>query len=56
MKTYRPKRATFKFPFRAGGRSQATGGYNAPSKPGGKMPGIKQFTALKPGRPKPKQK
>lgn len=53
MKAYRPKVASpFKFPFRLGGRSQATGSYNAPTKPGGKAPSIKSFTKMKPGRPK----
>ena len=56
MKAYRPPSIAFKFPFRRGGRSQATGSYNAPSKPGGRAPAIKQFTSMKPGRPKPKQK
>lgn len=53
-KAYRPPSFSFKFPFRV--RTLGTGSYNAPGKPGGRAPGIKQFTAMKPGRPKPKQK
>lgn len=58
MKAYRPKVTAFKFPFRkqAGGQSLATGSYNAPARPGGKMPPIKQFTQMKAGRPKPRQR
>lgn len=55
MKRYRPPTGgTFKFPFRIGARSLATGGYNAPTKAGGKLPQIKQFSQMKPGRPKPR--
>jgi hypothetical protein len=50
MKRYRPPGAgtTFKFPFRLGGRSQATGHFNAPpsGRPSKSMPTIKQFTKL----------
>lgn len=57
MKRYRPPgMPTFRFPFRIGGRTLASGSYNQPTKPGGKMPAIKQFSAVKPGRPKPRQK
>jgi hypothetical protein len=57
VKAYRPPQVTFKFPYRAG-KSQAQGSYNAPGvgRPSRKMPSIKQFTAMKPGRPKPKAK
>lgn len=55
MKVYRPPLTSFKFPFRIGGRSLATGSLNAP-KPGAKMPPIKQFTSSKPGRPTKRQK
>lgn len=56
MKAYRPKPITFKFPFRFGGRSMATGSLSAPAKASGKTPSIKQFTSMKPGRPAKRQK
>jgi hypothetical protein len=56
VSSYRPPaRPAFKFPFRIGARSLATGSLNAPGT-GKKMPPIKQFSAMKPGRPKPKVK
>lgn len=58
MKAYRPPAGGFKFPFRRGSRSMATGHLNLPKqgRPGKKMPSIKQFSSMKPGRPKPKVK
>ena len=56
MKAYRPRSFNFKFPFRGGRRSQAAGSYNPPARAGGQMPGIKQFSAMKPGRPTKRQK
>lgn len=55
---YRAPSSTFKFPFRIGGRSMATGGYNQPTpgRPSKSQPAIKQFSSSKPGRPKPKAK
>ena len=54
-KMFRPRPAvsTFKFPYRIGGRSLATGGYSAApsSRPSKAAPSIKQFTDMKPGRP-----
>lgn len=56
-KRYRAPQTSFKFPFRVGGRSLAAGGQlNVPTKPGGKTPSIKQFTEMKPGRPKKRMK
>lgn len=49
MKQYRrPGAGTFKFPFRLGGKSQATGHLNAPAqgRPSKSMPSVKQFTRL----------
>lgn len=54
MKRYRPPGiGAFKFPFRHGRKTQATGSYNAPAqgRPSKQMPPIKQFTQMKPGRP-----
>lgn len=60
MKQYRPKNAVtkFTFPFRIGGKSLATGGYNAPpsNRPSKSMPSIKQFTRLTPNGPRRKPK
>lgn len=59
MKQFRPKPSTttFRFPFKMGPRSLATGSYNAPpsSRPSKSAPPIKQFTALKPGLRKKQQ-
>jgi hypothetical protein len=50
VKRYRPPGSgtTFKFPFRHGGHSQATGRLNLPGmgRPSKSMPSIKQFTRL----------
>ena len=58
MKRFRPKptKSSFRFPFRIGGTSLATGGYNAPvqGRPSKSAPPIKQFTRLRPGPRKPK--
>jgi hypothetical protein len=61
VKKYRPPGSgtSFKFPFRIGGRSLATGKLNAPpsSRPSKSMPSIKQFTRLgDPARRKQKGK
>lgn len=59
MKAYRPPTPPpFKFPFRIGGRSLATGSLNAPTpgRPSKSTPSVKQFSSMKPGRPKPKAK
>jgi hypothetical protein len=50
--------ASFNFPFRGGNRSMATGKLNAPKqgRPSKSVPPIKQFSQMKPGRPKPKAK
>jgi len=58
VKAYRPPGASFKFPFRKGPRSQASGHYNAPKagRPSKSAPSIKQFTAMKPGRPAKRSK
>jgi hypothetical protein len=49
VKKYRqPGAGTFKFPFRIGGRSLATGNLNAPppGRPSKSMPSVKQFTKM----------
>lgn len=54
MRTYRPPgMGSFRFPFRFGGRSQASGQLNAPGRgrPSKQTPPPKQFTKMKPGRP-----
>lgn len=59
MKAYRRPAAAFKFPFRFGGPSLATGRLNAPpsGRPSKSMPAMKQFTKLgDPARRKPKAK
>ena len=59
-KAFRPKNAatTFTFPFRFGGKSLATGGYNTPpsGRPSKSMPPIKQFTRMTPNGPRKKPK
>lgn len=49
---------SFTFPFRHGPKSMATGRLNAPKqgRPSKAMPSIKQFSQMKPGRPRPKGK
>lgn len=59
MKSYRPPKMGFKFPFRRRQRrSLASGHLNAPKqgRPSKSMPSIKQFTQMKAGRPKPRVK